>query len=201
MQPSKVQSAVPAAPLAQRRPRRSAVRHGQASCADYGCTRTECRQAARRARRQRHQNRLRGIPARVPPYAAARWAIRLREQGMSAQDIADRAGLAVTLVAGCSAPQSRARRRGPSLSTTRRWVRRPLSRADSGEAVAGPPEAGQRGSNIATSHIGAARLAQPSCRRSTSASGRSSSTAIPMRHSRVRRLALPAGAVCPARPA
>ncbi|MEU2718569.1 hypothetical protein [Streptomyces sp. NPDC007205] len=55
-------------------------------------------QAARRARRQRNQDRLRGLPARVPPYAAARWAARLREQGMSAQDIADRAGLWVTLV-------------------------------------------------------------------------------------------------------
>jgi hypothetical protein len=63
---------VPTAPLAQRRPQRSAVRHGQASCADYGCTRTECRQAALRARRQRRQDRLHGIPARVPPYAAAR---------------------------------------------------------------------------------------------------------------------------------
>ncbi|MEU1600349.1 hypothetical protein ABZ468_48280 [Streptomyces sp. NPDC005708] len=102
MPPSPEQSAstsvTPAAPLAQRRPQRSTVRHGQASCADYGCTRTECRQAARRARRQRNQDRLRGLPARVPPYAAARWAVRLREQGMSAQDIADRAGLSVTLV-------------------------------------------------------------------------------------------------------
>lgn len=102
MPPSPEQSAssaaVPAAPLVQRRPQRSTVRHGQASCADYGCTRTECRQAARRARRQRNQDRLRGLPARVPPHAAARWAVRLREQGMSAQDIADRAGLSVTLV-------------------------------------------------------------------------------------------------------
>ncbi|MFD7056940.1 hypothetical protein ACFWBS_53370 [Streptomyces mirabilis] len=88
----------PAAPVVQRRPQRSAVRHGQASCADYGCTRAECRQAALRARRQRKQDRLRGLSARVPPYAAARWAVRLREQGMSAQDIADRAGLSVTLV-------------------------------------------------------------------------------------------------------
>jgi len=98
MQPSEVQSAVPAAPVAQRRPQRSAVRHGQASCADYGCTRAECLRAARRARLQRDQDRLRGVSARVPSYAAARWAVRLREQGMSAQDIADRAGLAVTLV-------------------------------------------------------------------------------------------------------
>ncbi|MEV7691441.1 hypothetical protein [Streptomyces bungoensis] len=82
----------------QRRPRRSLVRHGQASCADYGCTRAECRQAALRARRQRNQDRARGLSARVPPHAAARWAVRLRAQGMSAQDIADRAGLSVTLV-------------------------------------------------------------------------------------------------------
>ncbi|MGV9351052.1 hypothetical protein ACWDSD_41305 [Streptomyces spiralis] len=101
MPPSPEQSAstaAPGAPLMQRRPHRSAVRHGQASCADYGCTRTECRQAARRARRQRKQDRLRGLTARVPPYAAARRAVRLHEQGMSAQDIADRAGLSVTLV-------------------------------------------------------------------------------------------------------
>ncbi|MEU7429183.1 hypothetical protein [Streptomyces sp. NPDC040750] len=93
------QSASVAVPAArQRRPRRSSVRHGQASCADYGCIRAECRQAALRARRQREQDRLRGLSARVPPYPAARWAVRLRAQGMSAQDIADRAGLSVTLV-------------------------------------------------------------------------------------------------------
>ncbi|MFJ9753147.1 hypothetical protein [Streptomyces chartreusis] len=98
MPPSEPQSASVAVPAAPRRPQRSTVRHGQASCADYGCTRTECRQAALKARRQRNQDRLRGRPARVPPYAAARWALRLREQGMSAQDIADKAGLSVTLV-------------------------------------------------------------------------------------------------------
>ncbi|SEC10296.1 hypothetical protein SAMN05216532_0479 [Streptomyces sp. 2231.1] len=93
------QSASVAVPVArQRRPRRSTVRHGQASCADYGCARAECRQAALRARRQRERDRARGLPARVPPHAAARWAVRLRGQGMSAQDIADRAGLSVTLV-------------------------------------------------------------------------------------------------------
>lgn len=98
MPPLGEQSASAAVPLVQRRPRRSSVRHGQASCADYGCTRLECRQAALRARRQRDQDRLRGLSARVAPHAAARWAVRLREQGMSAQDIADRAGLSVTLV-------------------------------------------------------------------------------------------------------
>ncbi|MGW1617037.1 hypothetical protein ACWCQZ_48320 [Streptomyces sp. NPDC002285] len=98
---SKEQSAdasAPAAPVVRRRPQQSAVRHGQASCADYGCTRVECRQAALRARRQRRQDRERGLPARIPPQSAARWAVRLRERGMSAQDIADRAGLSVTLV-------------------------------------------------------------------------------------------------------
>ncbi|MGW3360840.1 hypothetical protein ACWDFL_36550 [Streptomyces bungoensis] len=74
------------------------VRHGQASCADYGCTRAECRQAALRARRQRNQDHARGLSARIPPHAAARWAVRLRERGMSAQDITDRAGPSVTLV-------------------------------------------------------------------------------------------------------
>lgn len=98
MPPSEAHTAAPAAPRVQRRPQRSTVRHGQASCADYGCTRPECRRAALRARRQRNQDRLRSRPARVPPFAAARWAVRLRAQGMSAQDIADRAGLSVTLV-------------------------------------------------------------------------------------------------------
>ncbi|SFY49873.1 hypothetical protein STEPF1_03114 [Streptomyces sp. F-1] len=54
--------------------------------------------AALRARRRRNQDHARGLSARVPPHAAARWAARLREWGMSAQDIADRAGLSVTLV-------------------------------------------------------------------------------------------------------
>lgn len=93
MPPSEAHTAAPAAPRVQRRPQRSTVRHGQASCADYGCARPECRRAALRARRQRNQDRLRSRPARVPPFAAARWAVRLR-----AQDIADRAGLSVTLV-------------------------------------------------------------------------------------------------------
>lgn len=91
-------SAVPTAPVVRRRPQESTVRHGQASCADYGCIRTECRQAALRARRRRRHDRLHGLPARVPPHAAARWAVRLRDQGMSAQDIANTAGLSVTLI-------------------------------------------------------------------------------------------------------
>lgn len=95
-----VSSAVRPSRHVQRRPRRSAVRHGQASCAEYGCIRDECLQAVRRARRERVRDRLRGLPARVPPYAAARRAARLREHGMSAQDIADRAGLSVTLIRG-----------------------------------------------------------------------------------------------------
>ncbi|SED90129.1 hypothetical protein SAMN04490357_6250 [Streptomyces misionensis] len=48
--------------------------------------------AALRGRRRRNQDHARGLSARVPPHAAARWAARLREWGMSAQDIADRAG-------------------------------------------------------------------------------------------------------------
>ncbi len=52
--PSEEQSASSAAaPVVKRRPRRSSVRHGQASRADYSCTRPACRQAALRARRQR----------------------------------------------------------------------------------------------------------------------------------------------------
>ncbi|MER6469619.1 hypothetical protein [Streptomyces collinus] len=51
-------------------------------------------------RTQGYPNRCaaRGLSASVPPHAAARWAVRLRGQGMSAQDIADWAGLSVTLV-------------------------------------------------------------------------------------------------------
>ncbi|MEV8100647.1 hypothetical protein, partial [Kitasatospora sp. NPDC085879] len=67
-----------------RRPSRSRVRHGQASCADYGCTRTACRQAALRARRRREMDRARGLAARVDPAPAALRAAVLVRHAMAA---------------------------------------------------------------------------------------------------------------------
>ena len=81
-----------------RRPAAGRVRHGQASCADYGCVLSICRSAARTARRERDRDRDQGLAARVDASPAARYALVLRERGMSAQDIATKAGIAVTLV-------------------------------------------------------------------------------------------------------
>ncbi|MEV8100732.1 hypothetical protein [Kitasatospora sp. NPDC085879] len=72
--------------------------HGQASCADYGCPRAGYRQAALRARRRRDLDRVQGLAARVDAAPAALRAAVLVRRGMSAQDIADAAGIAVTLV-------------------------------------------------------------------------------------------------------
>ncbi|WP_327378897.1 hypothetical protein OG393_33850 (plasmid) [Streptomyces sp. NBC_01216] len=81
-----------------RRPARSRVRHGQPSCADYGCTRPVCLAAARKARRERHLERAAGRRGRVDAGPVARHAAALRERGMSAQDIARASGVAVTLI-------------------------------------------------------------------------------------------------------
>ncbi|GAA1110766.1 hypothetical protein [Kitasatospora arboriphila] len=82
----------------QRRPARTSVRHGQASCADYGCPLPACREAARRARRRRNQDRAAGLPSRVDPKPAAGHAAVLRRRGMAAQDIADASGISVTMI-------------------------------------------------------------------------------------------------------
>ncbi|MFI6112876.1 hypothetical protein [Kitasatospora sp. NPDC051164] len=81
-----------------RRPARSRVLHGQPSCADYGCTRPVCLAAARKARRERDQDRAAGRRGRVDAGPVARHAAALREHGMSAQDIAGTSGIAVTLI-------------------------------------------------------------------------------------------------------
>ncbi|MEU1424986.1 hypothetical protein [Kitasatospora sp. NPDC005751] len=81
-----------------RRPVPSRVRHGQASCADYGCTRPACRDAALRARRHRDKDRAQGHTARVDSAPAAVRAAVLVRRGMSAQDIADASGISVTLI-------------------------------------------------------------------------------------------------------
>jgi lambda repressor-like predicted transcriptional regulator len=83
---------------AHRRPPGSRVRHGQASCADYGCTLPACRQAARRARHQRKRDHVAGLTSKVDPTPAAAHAALLRRHGMSAQDIADASGVSVTLI-------------------------------------------------------------------------------------------------------
>ncbi|MCU7827369.1 hypothetical protein [Kitasatospora sp. DSM 101779] len=90
-----------------RRPTRSRVRHGQASCADYGCLRAGCRQAALRARRRRDSDRAQGLAARVDPTPAALRAAVLVRRGMSAQDIADASKIAVTSVRRLLRPPGR----------------------------------------------------------------------------------------------
>ncbi|MGW6837035.1 hypothetical protein ACWGCI_27030 [Streptomyces sp. NPDC054949] len=81
-----------------RKPIRSRVRHGSPSCADYGCTRPECTAAARRDRARRTSDLRAGRPARVPATDAAARARQLQETGLSATDIAEISGIAVTLV-------------------------------------------------------------------------------------------------------
>ncbi|WP_431676204.1 hypothetical protein [Kitasatospora sp. KL5] len=68
------------------------MRHGQTSCADYGCPRNGCRQAALLARRRRDSDRVPALTARVDPTLAATRAAVLVRRGMSAQDIADTSG-------------------------------------------------------------------------------------------------------------
>ncbi|MFK0239045.1 hypothetical protein [Streptomyces vinaceus] len=80
------------------RPMRSRVRHGSPSCADYGCTRPECRAAARRDRARRTKELQAGRPARIPATEAAARAVLLRDAGVSAGDIAALSGISVTLV-------------------------------------------------------------------------------------------------------
>ncbi|MFJ5221097.1 hypothetical protein ACIP98_41490 [Streptomyces sp. NPDC088354] len=89
-----------------RRPARSRVRHGQASCADYGCTEPACRQAARRARRDRQLDHAAGRTAKVDLSQAAEHATLLRRRGMSAQDIANISGISVTLIRRLLRPRS-----------------------------------------------------------------------------------------------
>lgn len=80
------------------RPVRSRVRHGSPSCASYGCTRPECRAAARRDRVRRDRELRAGRPARVSASEAASRARVLRDAGWSAGDIAAVSGVSVTLV-------------------------------------------------------------------------------------------------------
>ncbi|MGW6836500.1 hypothetical protein ACWGCI_24265 [Streptomyces sp. NPDC054949] len=81
-----------------RKPIRSRVRHGSPSCADYGCTRPGCIAAARRDRARRTRELRAGRPARVAATDAAAHACQLQETGLSAADIAEISGIAVTLV-------------------------------------------------------------------------------------------------------
>ncbi|MFK0238536.1 hypothetical protein [Streptomyces vinaceus] len=88
----------PASRPAVGRPMRSRVRHGSPSCAGYGCTRPECRAAARRDRARRTKELQAGRPARIPATEAAARAVLLRDAGMSAADVAALSGVSVTLV-------------------------------------------------------------------------------------------------------
>ncbi|MFD3330793.1 hypothetical protein [Streptomyces sp. NPDC058701] len=83
---------------APKQPVRSHVRHGSPSCADYGCTRPECIAAARRDRARRTRELKAGRPARVSSADAADHACRLQGTGLSAADIAEISGIAVTLI-------------------------------------------------------------------------------------------------------
>lgn len=82
----------------RRKPIRSRVRHGSPSCAGYGCTRPECIAAARRDRARRTRELKAGRPARVPSADASTHVCQLQETGLSAADIAEISGVAVTLV-------------------------------------------------------------------------------------------------------
>lgn len=90
-----------------RRPARSQVRHGAPSCADYGCTRAVCREAARKARRAREAERSRGLRGRVDAAPEAGHAVLLRERGLSAQDTSDASGISVTLIRRLLQPPAR----------------------------------------------------------------------------------------------
>ncbi|MFF3015451.1 hypothetical protein [Streptomyces sp. NPDC057939] len=84
--------------LTRKQPLRSRVRHGSPTCADYGCPRPECKAAARRDRARRTSELQAGRPARIPADAAAARARHLQRSGLSASDIAEISGVAVTLV-------------------------------------------------------------------------------------------------------
>lgn len=80
------------------RPARTTVRHGMASCAKYGCTRTECRLAYRRSRARQDSERARGITGRVDAAAATAHARKLQRAGMSRGDIATLSGIGMSTV-------------------------------------------------------------------------------------------------------
>ncbi|MGW7315506.1 hypothetical protein [Streptomyces sp. NPDC054865] len=84
--------------VVRRKPIRSRVRHGSPSCASYGCTRPECIAAARRDRARRTKELKAGRPARVSSAEASARVCQLRETGLSAADIAEISGVAVTLI-------------------------------------------------------------------------------------------------------
>lgn len=80
------------------RPKNSRVRHGMPSCARYGCKRSECLEAERRAHREIHRSLRQGVQSRVPVSEANAHATLLVRAGMSPTDIANRSGISVTHV-------------------------------------------------------------------------------------------------------
>ncbi|MFJ9574535.1 hypothetical protein [Streptomyces bacillaris] len=158
---------LPVPARSERRPARSRVRHGQPSCADYGCTRPACLAAARKARRERDRERAAGRHGRVDSEAAAQHALALRDHGMSAQDIADDSGVAVTLIRRLLRPAAR-RPAQVSRVTTDAVLGIPLpperpvgARAGRGQLEAGPAAA--RLTELAERGWPAARLAARLC--------------------------------------
>ncbi|MFJ3793951.1 hypothetical protein [Kitasatospora sp. NPDC090091] len=82
------------------RPANSRVRHGMASCGEYGCTQEECVRAMRRARARQSRDRELGIGRSVPAQRARAHTNDLIMAGVRARDIAARAGLSTGTVNG-----------------------------------------------------------------------------------------------------
>lgn len=79
--------------MARQRPVRSRVRHGMASCADYGCKLPECLRARQRAIKGRKFRAAHGIRSTVDASPAAAHLHRLVAAELSIRDIAARTGL------------------------------------------------------------------------------------------------------------
>lgn len=69
------------------RPVRSTVRHGNPTCARYGCKRPECVEAARVYKRENRKARQAGVEARVPVTRAREHLNALLRAGMPPKDI------------------------------------------------------------------------------------------------------------------
>lgn len=81
-----------------KRPKKSGVRHGMASCNRYGCEREECWEARRRASRENYHAAKKEGPARIPSDEAYAYAVKLIRANLSPIDIAERSGVSVTQV-------------------------------------------------------------------------------------------------------
>lgn len=80
------------------RPPSSRVRHGMASCGEYGCGRPECVAAMRRARARRKLDICRGLRQRVPAEPTRVHIGRLLLAGVSVREMAEQSGAAHTTI-------------------------------------------------------------------------------------------------------